>query len=97
MREGVGGHLVVFLVHAEADFLGALYGVVRLGVGALLGERGVLLVLLFQRCYYLGEVDRRQRLGHPSLVEVYQQALDGGRLLQVGEARGSDVGFHGKV
>ncbi len=26
LGEGVGGHLVVFLVHAEADFLGALDG-----------------------------------------------------------------------
>ena len=83
LGEGVGGHLVVFLVHAEADLLGALYGVVGLCVGALLGQGCVLLVLLLQRGHYLGEGERRQRLGHAVLVEVYQQALDGGRLLQV--------------
>ena len=91
----------VCTTHTYDDKIAAIRAAQKAGkglrIGALLGQGCVLLVLFLQRGHYLGEGERRQRLGHPGLVEVYQQALDGGRLLQVGEACGSDVGLHGKV
>ena len=98
LGEGVGGHLVVFLVHAEADFLGALHRESSArGVGALLG-RGVAYCWFFSFSAATTSVRviAASASGMPCLGEVGQQALDGGRLLQVGEARGADVGFHGE-